>query len=84
MDTKKYCKQCGDENFSAKSVFCCEKCKQRFYYLQNKEKRKEYKKEYYQTHKEECDARRNKWIEEHREQWNEYYRNRRKGEKDNG
>ena len=75
MNIIKKCLQCGNEFSSPKGKnFCCEKCRQRYYYLINKEKRKEYKAEYYKNHKEEYDIRKTKWIEEHRQEWNDYYK----------
>ena len=77
MDFKRYCIVCGNENFSARSKFCCEKCRQQYYYQQNKEKRTQYKKDYYKNNKQECDNRHNNWISQNRQQWNEYNQKRR-------
>lgn len=81
MDFKKYCIVCGSENFSRSKKFCCDKCRQQYHYQQSKEKITQYKKDYYKTHKEECDNRHNNWIDENRQQWNEYNKKRREEKK---
>lgn len=84
MDFKKYCIVCGSENFSRSKKFCCDKCRQQYHYQQNKEKRAQYKKEYYKAHKEECNKRTSNWVSQNRQQWNEYNKKRREEKKDNG
>ena len=67
------CIVCGKENNINKSKFCCNKCKQIYYYQKNKEQRTEYKKQYYQENKEEYMQRQKKWVDENRDKWNEYH-----------
>ena len=53
------------------------------YYREHKKEISEKKKQYYLENKELVLARNRKWIENNREQWNAYVRNRRKkGKKD--
>lgn len=55
---------------------------QREYYLKNKARRQEYKKKYYEEHKDEYIERWHKWLSENHIKWNEYNRERRKKKKD--
>lgn len=55
---------------------------QREYYLKNKARRQEYKKKYYEEHKDEYLDRWHKWLSANRDKWNEYNRERSKNKKD--
>ena len=55
---------------------------QREYYLKNKARRQEYKKKYYEEHKDEYLDRWHKWLSANRGKWNEYNRERNKKKKD--
>ena len=50
------CIVCEKEMEKTRSQFCCKKCAQHYYYIKNKEQRTEYKKQYYEEHKEEMEA----------------------------
>ena len=76
------CIVCEHDNPNPRSMFCCNKCKQQYYYQKNKEQRTEYKKQYYQDHKKEYDQRRHDWTTNNREKWNEYMKNYKKLKKD--
>lgn len=87
MDIKKYCIVCGSENFSRSKKFCCEKCKQKYYYEQNKQQRTEYKKHYYESHKQEYIDRQLDRVKNNRAEHNEYMKNymrKKRGENENG
>lgn len=83
MKIEKYCIMCGSINNTRSKNFCSEKCKQHHYYLDNLEKRKEYKVEHYKSNKNQYKENRDKWYENNREKWNnymkEYYHKRKEG-----
>ena len=66
----KTCKLCGKEH-NRRSEFCSLKCKNQYYYQNNKEKLTKYREEYYVLHKEECDNRFKKWVKNNPSGWNE-------------
>lgn len=84
MDVKRYCIVCGTENFSRSKKFCCEKCRQKYYYNQNK--RTEYKKDYYESHKQQYIERQLDRVKNNRSEYNEYMKNymKKKGKNENG
>lgn len=80
----KTCKLCGKEH-DRRSEFCSLKCKNQYYYQNNKERLTEYRQEYYITHKEECDKRYLDWVRNNSEKWSEImkkYNKKRKERKD--
>lgn len=66
------CIVCGDINLTPRSKFCCDQCKQKYYYQKNKVKRAEYKKKDYQENKQEYIDRALDWQKINRDRWNEY------------
>lgn len=75
MDFKKYCIVCGNENFSRSKKFCCDKCRQQYYYQTNRDRLKEYKQKDYQKNKEEYLERRKKYYLDNSERSKEYSKN---------
>ncbi len=71
-----YCKEC-----SKKKPINKEKAKARYLKWKNSEKGTEYFKEYYKSRKEEYTERRNKWIENNKERWQELQRKHSKTDK---
>lgn len=84
---KKYCVECGSENFSRSKKFCCEKCRQKYYYKHNKARLLEKHNEYYQENRETMINNAISWQNDNREKYREiarlsYYK--RKEKKENG
>lgn len=78
------CIVCGNDNNTLRSKFCCNSCKQKYYYQKNKEQRLENNRQYYKEHKEEMDKKHADWIENNRDRWNDYLRSYRQAEKEQG
>lgn len=81
MDIKKYCIVCGTENFSRSPKFCCDKCRQHYYYQKNKKNISEYKKEYYTENKDSYQRRQQEHKEERKLYMREYMKKYRKENK---
>lgn len=78
------CIVCGNDNNTLRSKFCCNTCKQKYYYQKNKEQRLENNRQYYKEHKEQIDKKHADWIENNRDRWNDYLRSYRRAEKEQG
>ena len=68
---EKKCLLCGKEH-SRRSPYCSVECKNKHYYMLNKDRLHIVRQEYYQDNKEKCDKRHYIWVENNKEKFNNY------------
>lgn len=69
----KKCKQCG-KSHDRRSDFCSEKCHQKWYYEQNKEKLLKKHIQWQKDNKEKSNQQSKKWYENNKKYFQEYYK----------